>query len=140
MNHDLIQRLLDEFNFPMLTTDSLLEFVEGNEFSVLLFSEDPARHKEALDVAVVLPELVSAFPQLKAAVIDRASEKALQQKFLFTAWPALVFMKRGEYLGNIIRIQNWDDYTSMIAEILTRTPQPIDLTSETSVSQQEAAE
>ncbi len=124
--HPLIQRLTDEFGYPMLTTESVDAFADGHEYSVLFFSENPNKVKEALDVAVVLPELVAAFPQLHAAVIDRQHEKQLQGRYHFVTWPALVFLKRGEFLGSMIKIQNWDDYMQQIPQILNRQPQPVE--------------
>ena len=129
MSHPLIGRLLNDFGYPLLDQTNLAEFLAENEFSVLFFTDDPARNKETPDVAVVLPELVALFPQLKAAVIDRSCEKQLQGTFGFAVWPALVFMKGQDYLGNIIRIQNWDDYCNMIPEILQRKPQTLNLNS-----------
>jgi len=124
--HPLIQRLTDEFGYPMLTTDTVDAFVAEHEYSVLFFSEDPTKVKESPDVAVVLPELVSVFPQLNAAVIDRDSEKQLQGRYHFVTWPALVFLKNGDFLGSMIKIQNWDDYMQQIPQILKRTPQPVE--------------
>lgn len=124
--HPLLQRLLDEFGYPLLTTASHETFVRSHEYSVLFFTEDPDRIKESLDVAVVLPELQKAFPQLAAALIDRDAEQELQARYFFVTWPALVFLKRGDFLGTIIRIQNWDDYRQQITEILARQPQPVE--------------
>ncbi|WP_221797713.1 hypothetical protein [Oceanobacter mangrovi] len=123
--HPLIQRLLDEFHYPLLASSTIDEFVGSHEFSVLFFTEDPTKVKESLDVAVVLPELVAVFPQLAAAVIDRDSEKQLQGRYHFVTWPALVFLKRGDFLGSIIKIQNWDDYLQQIPDILKRQPQAV---------------
>jgi len=120
--HPLIERLLNEFSYPLIDENNLTEFAAQNEYSVLFFTDDPVRNKETPDVAVVLPELVAKFPQLKAAVVSRDAEKKLQQKFGFAVWPALVFLKGEDYLGNIIRIQNWDDYCRMIPEVLARKP------------------
>jgi hydrogenase-1 operon protein HyaE len=124
--HPLLQRLLDEFGYPLLTTASHETFVRSHEYSVLFFTEDPNKIKESLDVAVVLPELQKAFPQLAAALIDREAEQELQARYCFVTWPALVLLKRGDFLGTIIRIQNWDDYLQQITEILARQPQPVE--------------
>ena len=46
---------------------------------------------ETLDLAVVLPQLLKSFPQrLSAAVIARSAEKAVQARYGFRTWPALV--------------------------------------------------
>lgn len=121
-HHPLIQRLLDDYKYPLLDEAGVDAFGASHEYSVLFFTEDPARMKESLDVAVVLPELAAAFPHLAPAVIDRRSEKALQSRYHFVVWPALVFLKRGEFLGSIIKIQNWDEYLTQIPELLSRTP------------------
>lgn len=122
MTHPLIERLTNEFSYPMLTTDTLEAFLAANEYSVLFFTEDASKQKETPDVAVVLPELVATFPMLKAAVISRDSEKELQERFNFLQWPALVFCKGTGFLGSIARIRDWDDYMVSVPEILSRTP------------------
>ena len=40
------------------------------------------------------------------------------------AWPALVFLKHGQYLDAITKVQNWDDYVHEINRILTLEPRP----------------
>ena len=54
-------------------------------------------------------------------------ERDLQKQFDFTRWPALAFFVNGDYRGNMTGIQNWDDYTSRIPELLSDTPTIIPL-------------
>ncbi len=125
MSHPLLDRLHNEFNYPLLTADSLDKFTQQNTLTVLFFTGDPIRQKETADVAVVLPEIIGEFPQLSAAVIDRDSELELQKKYNFLVWPALVFLREGEFLGSITKIRDWSEYLDEIPKILSRTPQPI---------------
>lgn len=123
MSHPLIQRLHDEFGYPELTEDSHDEFVASDRVGVLFFAGDPNRYKETTDVAVVLPELVAAFgDRLRPAVVARSDEVALQKHYGFRAWPSLVFVRSGGYLGTISKMRNWSEYLEEISELLTAEP------------------
>lgn len=118
----LIDRLTEELNYPMLDLSNIDAFLADNDFSVLFFTEDIKRFPETNDVAVVLPELLTIFPDLKPAVISRDDEKKLQSLYGFRAWPALVFMRGDQYLDAITGIQDWSEYLSQIKTILTSEP------------------
>ncbi|MEZ5537511.1 MAG: hydrogenase-1 expression HyaE [Thiolinea sp.] len=122
MTSPLIERLISDHQYPQLSTVNLQDFLQTHEYSVLFFSEDPKRFPESNDVAVVLPELIKAFPQLQAGVIDRQDEKKLQSQFGFMSWPALVFMHKEQYLGTLTGIKDWSDYLTDIPRILASEP------------------
>ena len=118
----LLNRLTGEFNYPVLDLSNIDAFLANNDFSVLFFTEDVKRFPETNDVAVVLPELLAVFPDLKPAVISRDDEKKLQSLYGFRAWPALVFMRGEQYLDAITGIQDWSEYLTQIKTILTSEP------------------
>jgi len=118
----LIDRLVTELAYPLVDTDNLDEIASSTECLVLFFTEDPKRFPETNDVAVVLPELVKAFPRLTPAVVARGDEKILQNRYGFTSWPALVFLRRGGYLGVITGIQDWQVYLQRITRLLDSEP------------------
>ncbi len=60
-HHPLIQRLLDEYGYPVIGLDEHQAFVARPGMNVLFFPGDPAVVRDSTDVAVVLPELVAAF-------------------------------------------------------------------------------
>lgn len=122
MPSPLINRLVDELGYPRLDLSNFDDFIKSAPFSVLFFTEQPKRFPESNDVAVILPELVKCFPQLTPAVIAPESEKALQGRYNFTVWPALVFLKEGRYLGAITKVQDWDIYQAEISSILALEP------------------
>lgn len=123
MSHPLIEQLETRYGYPGLDADSLDAFIEAQPYSVLFFAEDPARFPESLDVAVILPELAKRFPQLTPAIITARDERALQGRYGFTAWPTLVFLKKGRYLGALSKVRNWDEYIVEIDRILAAEPQ-----------------
>lgn len=119
VRHALMERLIREFSLPELDVASVDAFLAGGGDAVLFFSEDPVQYPESADVAVILPELLAAFPgRLRGAVIARAAERELQKRFGFARWPALVFVRDGDIVGTITGIHDWDDFTRKVAELL----------------------
>lgn len=123
MPSPLIRNMIDRYGYPVLDMESIEEFLGANEETVLFFAENPRQYPESDDVAMILPELIKAFGgRLKAALVHTAAERTLQARFGFGTWPALVFLRRGEYLGAITQVQNWDDYLREIGALLDAPP------------------
>lgn len=125
--HPLFRRLTEEFRLPALGPDSLAAFAADPGDTVLFFADDPVRVKESLDLAVILPEILQAFAgRLRAGVLLPAEANALAARYGIRRWPALVFVRGGEYVGSIEGLRDWDDYTRETARLLaaptTRAP------------------
>ena len=121
MSHVLIDRLTDEFGYARVTLEDHDDFVAEPGMNVLFFPGDPATVKDATDVAVVLPELVQAFEgQLRPGVVadTYGDGKELKRHYGFSAFPSLVFVRSGEYVGAITRIQDWSEYLEKISALL----------------------
>ncbi len=118
-----IRRLTEVHHYPALNEETIDAFLREHDEVVLFFSENPAKFPESNDVAMILPELVNAFAgRLKGAHIAQEAQHMLQSRFGFSHWPALVFLRRGEYLGVITQMQNWDDYRRDIERLLQSEP------------------
>ncbi|MBB4371735.1 hydrogenase-1 operon protein HyaE [Bradyrhizobium sp. cir1] len=117
---DLARRGLPEIDAA--TVDGFLRAVDGaGAIAVLLSAGDPKRFPEAIDVAVVLPELIDAFQgRLRGAVIARAAEAELGQRFGVRVQPTLIFVAKGETLGLIAKIQDWSVYIDRITKLIDR--------------------
>jgi hydrogenase-1 operon protein HyaE len=123
MSSPLIEKMIEQYNYPVLSERILDEFINSQQECVLFFTEKPAQFPESDDVAMILPELVKEFQgRFSAAVIEQASQRRLQARFGFNEWPALVFLRQGKYLGTISRVQDWHDYLQLINEILSSEP------------------
>ncbi len=117
MNHPLVERLLSEFHYPEVTLENHDAFVARDGMNVLFFPGDVDTVKDATDVAVVLPELVRAFRgQLTPGVVTDVFGDGvkLRRQYGFTHFPSLVFVRSGEYVGTIMRIQDWGEYLQRI--------------------------
>ena len=123
MTSPLIDALTKDHGMPLVSSETLDAFASRAPVTVLFFSGDPDRLWESNDVAVVLPELKKALGDgAEFCVVDRASERELQLRYRFNAFPTLVFLANGQYLGAISRMQDWADYLEQIAGILARKP------------------
>jgi hydrogenase-1 operon protein HyaE len=119
----VIQSLISRHGWPVLTAETLEGFFAAHGEVVLFFSGDAERLDESSDVAVILPEILKVFGgRVTAAAVARDFERDLQRRYRFAAFPALVFLRGGEYLGAVSRMKDWDVYLSEIAEILSREP------------------
>lgn len=125
MSHPLIDRLRDELGYPVVDLENHETFVEAPGMNVLFFPGDPEVVKDSTDVAVVLPELVAQFGgQLRPGLVTDTfgDGKTLKHRYGFKEYPALVFVRGGDYVGAITRIQDWTDYLEQIAALLQAPP------------------
>lgn len=125
MSHPLIDRLLTELDYAEVSLANHDEFVAEPGMNVLFFPGDPATVKDATDVAVVLPELVNAFEgQLRPGVVTDTfgDGKMLKRQYGFSEFPTLVFIRSGDYVGAISRIQDWGEYLDKISDLFVAKP------------------
>ena len=125
MSHPLIERLLTDLNYAEISLANHDEFVAEPGMNVLFFPGDATTVRDSTDVAVVLPELVAAFDeQLRPGVVTDVfgDGKFLKQQYGFNEYPALIFVRSGEYVGTIMRIQDWGDYLDKISDLFVVPP------------------
>lgn len=133
----LLQAIIRRNQLRVVGAGDVDVFLAGQDAAVLFFPGDAARIAESDDVAVILPELLkrtwgadrrgsdrgsSEQSALAAAVVSREAERALQLRYRFNAFPALVFFRRGGWLGAIVRLMGWADYLHEIERILALEP------------------
>lgn len=125
MTHPLIERLTSELGYPVVDLDNHDAFVARPGMNVVFFPGDPTTVRDATDVAVILPELVTAFDgALQPGVVTDTfgDGKQLKMQYGFRKYPSLVFVRAGEYVGTISRVQDWSEYLQRINELLVAAP------------------
>ena len=126
MPSTLIKNMIEQYNYPVLNTENVEEFIQSQQECVLFFTSNPIRYPESDDVAMILPELVKQYGgRFTAAVVDQSIELDLKIRFGFRKWPALVFLREGKYLGAICKVQDWVEYIEKINEIMASEPRNI---------------
>ena len=121
--HPLVAQLETRHGFAAPTADTLDAFLAAPGHAMLVFTEDPVRFKETLDLAVIAPEIVRAFPgALRGAVLFPETARAVHARYAFRRWPALVVLRDGRYVGAIDGLRNWDEYLAEVAALLAAEP------------------
>lgn len=123
MSTPLIDALVERHGFGLVGEANVDAFLDVHEHSLLFFPGDADRLVESNDAAVIVAELMKAFSgRVAPALVEKASERALQRRFRFKTFPAFVFLRRRGYLGAITRLLDWQDYFTEIEAILACSP------------------
>lgn len=118
-SYPAIDRLFTRCGYPEIGPDDFGERTRRAGHTLLLFLEDPVRYKETLDLAVIAPEIVAAFPgRLSVGVLLPEAARALHPRYGFRRWPAMVMLRDGDYVGVIDGLRNWDEYVAEVARLL----------------------
>jgi hydrogenase-1 operon protein HyaE len=122
----LVTRLVEAFGASRLDAATLDAFVSQPGAAALFFTEDPVRFREVPDVAVVLPELRRAATRaFRIGVLPPPLANANASKFGVRRWPAVVFTRDGEWLGNVEGLRDWTDYVAAVNELLEGPTRPL---------------
>jgi hydrogenase-1 operon protein HyaE len=117
--HPLIAQLFSKHGFTEITVDNVDAFVAGPGHAMLVFTEDPMRVRETLDLAVIVPEIARVFAgRFRVGVLLPEAARSLQPRFGFRRWPAFVVLNDGAYVGAVDGLRNWDEYLNAAVELL----------------------
>ena len=122
----LVTRLVDELGAARLDEAGFDAFARAPGEAALFFTEDPVRFREVLDVAVILPELAGACERrFRMGVLPPPLANAKAATYGVRRWPALVFLRGGEWLGNVEGLRDWSDYVAEVNAVLVAEPRPL---------------
>jgi hydrogenase-1 operon protein HyaE len=121
--HPLLEQMFDRHGFARIDSETVDAFVAQPGHTLLVFTEDPVRYKETLDLAVIAPELAKAFAgRFRTGALLPAVARKLAPRYGFARWPALVLLKDGRYVGAIDGLRNWDEYMDEMQRLLAAEP------------------
>ena len=125
--HPLVAALVDRHGFVSPDARAFDAYVAAPGRSLVLLLEDPARYRETLDLAVIAPEIVRAFPgAFRCAALAPDVARGVATRFGVRRWPALVVLRDGGYVGAIEGLRTWDEYLVTIGRFIdapvTRPP------------------
>lgn len=107
--HPLMQRLAELTGATEVSPENIDAFEADAAEAMVFFAGDPVRFPEALDLAVVLPELHAAFGRRwRIGVVPAAVEDALARRYGVQRWPSLVFLRHGHYIGMLSGMRDWE--------------------------------
>lgn len=123
MSTPALQALTGRHGIPVVDQNTIDAFVgpaQGEPEHALLFfsgqgSSQSSDRPETSDVAVVMPQLLSAYRgRLRGAMVSPDSEAALKGRFTVLMLPSLVLTKGDEVLDVFPKIIDWSEYVERI--------------------------
>jgi hydrogenase-1 operon protein HyaE len=121
--HPLLARLIAETGAAVLSADTFDAWASAAGAAMVVFAEDPARYKETLDLAVIVPELHASRPHdFRVALLPPAASRALAPRYGFARWPAFVILRDGHYVGAVDGIRDWGEYAGELNRLLAAAP------------------
>ena len=121
--HPLLQQLFTRHGFTNVGAENFDAFAGQPGHTLLLFTEDPQRYKETLDIAVIVPEIARAFAgRFAVGVLLPDAARAYQPRYGFRRWPAFVMLKDGEYVGAVDGLRDWSEYGAEVVRLLEAEP------------------
>jgi len=122
-SHPLIARLVAQEGVVDVAAGGFDTFIGHGGHVLLVFTEDPARFKETLDLAVIVPELMRAFAgQFAVGVLLPEAARTVAVRYGFRRWPALVLLRDGHYVGAVDGLREWGEYVAEISRLLDAPP------------------
>jgi hydrogenase-1 operon protein HyaE len=121
--HPLLMRLVTLTGASVLDAETFDAWAQLPGAAMLVFMDDPDRQKEALDLAVIVPELhASRAERFRVALLPPAAARRLASRYGFARWPAFVMLRDGQYLGAVDGLRDWDDYVAELDRLLVAEP------------------
>jgi len=121
--HPLLAQLFSRHGYQNISAENIDAFSQPPGHALLVFTEDPLRVRETLDLAVIVPELASAFAgRFRVGVLLPPAARELQPRYGVRRWPAFVVLRGGAYVGSVEGLRNWDEYLSELSRILDSEP------------------
>ncbi len=118
-----IARLFDKHGYAEVTLADRDAWLARPGRTLIVFLEDPARYRESLDLAVIVPEIVRAFPgRFAVGVALPDAARALAVRYGFRRWPALVMLADGRYVGAVDGLRDWGEYVDAVGDLLDAAP------------------
>ena len=121
--YPLVEQMFSRHGCTEVRADAIDSFATTPGHALLVFTEDPMRFKETLDLMVIVPQLQRAFPgRFAVGVLLPEAARKVQVRYGFNRWPALVMLKEGQYVGAIDGLRNWDEYLAQMQALLAAVP------------------
>jgi hydrogenase-1 operon protein HyaE len=122
-SYPLVEQMFSRHGCVEVRADTIEIFLGRAGHALLVFTEDPVRFKETLDLVVIVPQLQRAFPgRFVVGVLLPEAARKVQPRYGFNRWPALVVLADGQYVGAIDGLRNWDEYVDGLRALLEAAP------------------
>jgi hydrogenase-1 operon protein HyaE len=121
--HPLLARMVKLTGASVIGADAYDAWAHLGGNAVVVFTHDPDRFAEALDLAAVLPELQATVGgTLRIGLLPPAASRAIARRYGFARRPVLALLRDGQYLGAVEGLRDWTDDTADLWRRLAAAP------------------
>lgn len=88
---------------------------------IVMLSADPHQFPEVADNAVIVPEVLKALPADSFSVCWATPDASrdIAKRYGVLKYPALVFLRGGDYVGVIVGLMDWPDIVHRFNDMLS---------------------
>ena len=124
---DSVASRLTTLGYPQTAAANLDALATCHDQLIVMLNADPHQFPEVADNAVIVPEVLKTLPGHTCQVCwaNSADSREMAARFGVLKFPALVFLRGGEYTGVIVGLMDWPEVVHRFAELLaapTRRP------------------
>lgn len=118
----LFQRHVTQHGYTLLADAAAADaFLAGPGDRLLLLAEAPHMVPESWDVAVILPEVLAPVAgRFQVGLLSPALARPIATRYAVNLWPALLFVRDGQYVGTLAGMRDWADYQREVPTFLDR--------------------
>lgn len=116
---DSIATRLAALGYGETDAAGLAALAAGHEHLIVMLSADPHQFPEVADNAIIVPEVLKALPDAGFHVCwaNPQHSRDIAQRYGVLKYPALVFLRHGEFVGMIVGLMDWPDIVHRFAEL-----------------------
>jgi Thioredoxin domain-containing protein len=115
---NLIETLAEHPATEIVRRNGLADFLSRHPRAMLFFTGDVATHPEALDVAIVVRELLRQYSgRLALGLVDRRDETAVMARTGVVVLPAVAFVSDGKPVDVVARMRDWSAYAQAVDKL-----------------------
>jgi hydrogenase-1 operon protein HyaE len=118
---DILLQRLAFTSYPQTDADGLDSLAAATPHLIVMLNADPVKYPEVLDNVVIVPEVLREFPAdtFHVAYADLPASQRIAKRYGILKFPALLFLRQGEYVGIIAGLLDWPDIVHAFADKLT---------------------
>ena len=121
-SHPVFKRLFGEAGFQWLTSQELENFIYQDGLKMLVYANNPNERKTTLDIEKKKKKKKKAFNGALTATAwaDFKESRSMAARWGLRSMPVVAIFRNKDLLGAVQGLKPWDEYCSLLSEIVIR--------------------
>ncbi|EGN2451885.1 hydrogenase [Salmonella enterica] len=112
---------LADKGFLVTDVQTLPSLINAHPSLLVLLQSDPDKHPEVADSWVIIPEILRQYPATSytAAFANSEQSELISREYRTLKYPALLFFRQHRFVGSLVGLHSWQEYSERVSELLT---------------------